>query len=166
MEHLNKILITGLLFSLFSAGLLVAQHEDEVYEVKPKELSDGTLYGSDLNDALQVTSMSQLFEDPSKFEKQTVKTEGTVSEVCQSMGCWIVITDGTNSLRVMTLHKFFMPKDLGNVKAVVEGEYGVKEITEEQAKHYEKESGKKSDKEIIGPQKMHYIKTTGVKILK
>jgi hypothetical protein len=83
------------------------------------------------------------------------------------MGCWTVIKDGEYEMRAMSLHKFFIPKDLKEgTKVVVQGEFQVKEITEEQAKGYEEESGKPSGKEIIGPQKMYMIKMTGIKVLK
>jgi hypothetical protein len=52
-----------------------------------------------------------------------------------------------------------------NFKAVIEGEFAVKEITEDQAKHFAEESGKPTDG-IVGPQKMYRIKATGIKVLK
>lgn len=76
-----------------------------------------------------------------------------------------MISDGKNEIRAMTLHKFFLPKELKNVKAVVHGEFEVKEITEEQAKHFAEESGK-STEDIKGPQKLYRVKAVGIKILK
>jgi len=48
---------------------------------------------------------------------------------------------------------------------VVQGEFELKEITEEQAKHFAEESGK-STENIKGPQKLYRIKAAGIKILK
>ncbi len=158
-----KTIITLILFSTLT---LFAQ--EEKHEVIPKELADGTLFGNDLDVAIIKVSVTDIFSNPDSYTGKTVLVEGTVSEVCQAMGCWIVITDGTNNIRVMTLHKFFMPKDLGTVKTQVQGVFDIKEITEEQAKHFAEESKNPSVKpeDIKGPQKMYRIKTTGVKVLK
>lgn len=136
-------------------------------KVEPKELADGTLYGAELDASLTPTAMKDILAAPENFEKKTVVVEANIYSVCQEMGCWTVISDGTNEIRAMTLHKFFMPKDLkSGSKAVVQGEFQVKEITEEQAKEYDEESGKPSSKEIKEPQKMFMLKMTGIKILK
>jgi hypothetical protein len=79
-----------------------------------------------------------------------------MSEICREAGCWTVISDATGNIRAMTQHKFVMPKDMdltGKV-AVVEGTFAVKEITEEQAKHFAEESGK-DPSSITGSQKMY-----------
>ncbi|HMT11974.1 MAG TPA: hypothetical protein PKA39_10175 [Ignavibacteria bacterium] len=50
-------------------------------------------------------------------------------------------------------------------RMMVEGVFSVKEITEDQAKHFAEESGK-DPSTISGPQKMYRITATGIKILK
>jgi hypothetical protein len=160
--------LTGLLVIVlaFTANVLLAQeHKDEKYEVFPKELSDGTLYGEDIDATQPVIKIADIFANLPAYQNKLVVVEGDVTQVCQSMGCWVMISNGTNEIRAMTLHKFFMPKDMKNVKAVVQGEFEEKEITEEQAKHFAEESGQPTDN-IKGPQKMFRVKTTGVKILK
>jgi hypothetical protein len=163
---LKKVTAILIFILAFSANYIFAQHENEKYEVKGKELSDGTLYGDEIETAAVVnTKISDIFASLDSYQNKVVTVEGNVTEVCQEMGCWTMISDGTNEIRAMTLHKFFLPKDLKNVRAVVQGEFEVKEITEEQAKHFAEESGKKTD-DIKGPQKMFRIKATGIKILK
>jgi hypothetical protein len=159
------LFILALIFNYSNLSAQEEKHEGK-YEVKPTELSDGTLYGTDIDKTLTPTVMKDIFAAPENFEKQNLVVEASIVSVCQEMGCWTVITDGTNEMRAMTLHKFFMPKDLKeNSKVVVQGEFQLKEITEQQAKAYEEESGKKSGKEIKGPQKMYMMKITGIKIL-
>jgi hypothetical protein len=163
--------LTGIIVLIiaFSANYIFTQTDtikhEEKYEVKGKELADGMLYGEDIDAAIPVLKIADIYASLDLYQNKMVVVEGYVTEVCQSMGCWTMISDGTNEIRAMTLHKFFLPKDMKNVKAVVQGEFEVKEITEEQAKHFAEESGKTSDN-IKGPQKLYRVKAAGIKILK
>lgn len=166
LQYLILILILGI-------SLNINAQEDpgtkDGYKVEPKELTDGTLYGSDIDATQPVLKIADIFTNADSYQNKTVVVEGTLTEVCQSMGCWTVVTDGTNEIRAQTLHKYFLPKDLpSGSKVVVAGEFEIKEITEEQAKHFAEESKnpKVKPEDIKGPQKMYRIKATGVKILK
>lgn len=134
---------------------------------EPKELTDGTLYGADITAGTNILSVSDILKDTAAFSGKTVVVKGNMSEICREAGCWTVISDESGNIRAMTLHKFVMPKDmdLSGKVAVVEGTFSVKEITEEQAKHFAEESGK-DPATIKGPQKMFRILATGIKILK
>lgn len=162
---MTKLKIIFVLLIFCSSNYIFAQHDDEKYEVKGKELADGTLYGEDIDPSVSTVKITDIFSNLEAYQNKVVVVEGNVTEVCQSMGCWTMISDGTNEIRAMTLHKFFLPKDMKNVKAIVQGEFETKEITEEQAKHFAEESGKKTD-DIKGQQKMYRIKAVGIKILK
>lgn len=158
--------ILALLVVLFSFTIqITAQHDSG--KVEAKELADGTLYGADINPDAKILSVTDIFADLSGFEGKKVVVKGSMTEICRAAGCWTVVTDGQNYIRAMTLHKFLMPKDMDitNKKAVIEGEFAVKEITEEQAKHFAEESGK-DPSTITGSQKMYRITATGIKILK
>ncbi|WP_437687725.1 DUF4920 domain-containing protein [Sorangium sp. So ce176] len=68
------------------------------------------------------TPLPQLLQDPSKFSGKTVRTEGVVSAVCRSMGCWMEIADESGSAHIkMAGHSFFVPKDASGHRAVVQG---------------------------------------------
>jgi hypothetical protein len=161
--------ILALIVVLFMFTLQVIAQDDMHKEgkVEPKELSDGTLYGADITPDSKILTVTDIFTDLAGFEGKNVVVEGTMTEICRSMGCWTVISDGQNYIRAMTLHKFLMPKDMdiSNKKVIVEGEFAVKEITEEQAKHFAEESGKNPD-DVKGAQKMYRITAKGIKILK
>jgi len=162
--------LTGfiVLLFVFSATYVFSQkeeHKDEKYEVKGKELTDGTLYGDDIDATQPILKIADIYANLEGYQNKLVVVEGDVTQVCQTMGCWTMISNGTNEIRAQTLHKFFLPKDMKNVKAVVQGEFEVKEITEEQAKHFAEESGQPTDN-IKGPQKMYRVKAAGIKILK
>ena len=167
MKNIKYLLPILFLFIALTAN---AQNDDmkkDGEKVEAKELSDGTLYGADINGELKVFSVGDIYADTSAFVGKTVVLKGNMSELCRSGGCWTVISDGTNNIRALTLHKFIMPKemDITGKVAVVEGVFSVKEITEDQAKHFAEEAG--TDPNLIsGPQKMYRILATGIKILK
>lgn len=65
---------------------------------------------------------------------------GRVGKVCQKQGCWMQLLDGEQMARVMTNHRFVLPKDFsGNV--VVVGKLERIEISEDEAKHMAKDAG-------------------------
>ena len=68
------------------------------------------------------TTLSSLVSEPSRFSAKTVRTEGVVSAVCQSMGCWMEITDESGQAHIkMAGHSFFIPKEASGHRAVVQG---------------------------------------------
>jgi len=167
MNNLKYILPVFLILFAFTA---FGQNDDmktEGEKVVAKELVDGTLYGADITADAKILTVGDILADTTGFSGKTVVVQGDMSELCRSGGCWTVITDGTGYIRALTLHKFIMPKemDITNKKAVIEGVFSVKEITEDQAKHYAEESGK-DPSTVSGPQKMYRISATGIKILK
>jgi len=68
------------------------------------------------------TALDDLLHDPAKFHAKTVRTEGVVSAVCQSMGCWMEIADPLGQAHIrMAGHSFFVPRDASGHRAVVQG---------------------------------------------
>jgi hypothetical protein len=68
------------------------------------------------------TALTDLTKEPTKFADQTVRTEGVVSAVCKSMGCWMEITDTSGQAHIkMAGHSFFVPREASGHRAVVQG---------------------------------------------
>jgi hypothetical protein len=68
------------------------------------------------------TALDALVKEPAKFTAKTVRTEGVVSAVCKSMGCWMEIADPAGQAHIkMAGHSFFVPKDASGHRAVVQG---------------------------------------------
>lgn len=65
---------------------------------------------------------------------------GRVGKICQTKGCWMMLTEGDAMVRVMTGHRYFLPKDASG-DAVVYGTLKRKEMTAEQAAHMAKDGG-------------------------
>ena len=48
----------------------------------------------------EVTQAKAVFDNPEGFVGKTVRVEGSVRDVCQKMGCWMVISEGDKSMRI------------------------------------------------------------------
>lgn len=70
----------------------------------------------------KATALTDLVSEPAKFADQTVRTEGTVSAVCKSMGCWMEIADSSGQAHIkMAGHAFFVPREASGHRAIVQG---------------------------------------------
>ena len=91
----------------------------------------------------EVTKAKAVFDNPDGFVGKKVRVEGSVSDVCQKMGCWMVISEGEKSMRITTKdHKFFVAKDGAGSKCHIEGEVIARELDPERTAHFESESSK------------------------
>jgi hypothetical protein len=66
-------------------------------------------------------ALADVAKDPHAFEAAPFSTTGTVTAVCQSMGCWMEIKDADNNAHIrMHGHSFFVPKTASGRKARVQ----------------------------------------------
>ena len=71
---------------------------------------------------LPVVALAAVIKDPAAFKGKPFVTTGTVTAVCQSMGCWMEIKDDTSEAHIkMAGEKFFVPKTSAGHKARVQG---------------------------------------------
>lgn len=69
-----------------------------------------------------VVPLASLAKDAAKFANQKVQTQGKVTAVCQTGGCWMEIVDGETQVHVkMYGHSFAIPRDASGHAARVEG---------------------------------------------
>lgn len=56
-------------------------------------------------------ALASIARSPKTYENKIVTTSGTVTAVCQAMGCWMELKDDASEAHVrMAGHAFFMPK--------------------------------------------------------
>jgi len=123
-------------------------------------------FGAPIGDSPKV-ALSDLVKDPAAWSGKTVKTEGTVSSVCQEKGCWMVLKSGDQSVRVRFKdYAFFVPKDSAGATAVLEGVFTVKTVPEATAKHYAEETPGGKPGEVKGDQKELSFLASGVELSK
>ena len=82
--------------------------------------------------------VAKLAKDPKKFEGKTVRSEGTVAEVCQGRGCWVEVEGpkGVTFLAKSLDETVLLPKDCAGQVVVVQGV-----VTALKAKPHEHEEG-------------------------
>jgi hypothetical protein len=127
--------------------------------------NNGNHFGEAFSKA-KLVKLKEVTKNADKYNGKIVKLKGTIKDVCQREGCWLVLTDGEREVRVaMKDHNFVVPKDSGNKSVIVEGVIEKKTITEEMARHYAEESAGKIDPNSIkGPQVVISMTATGVRI--
>ena len=118
------------------------------------------------------TSISDISAKPADYVGKTVQVKGKISEVCQSMGCWMVLVDPATQAQAKIKVKdgeIVFPKESVGKMAVAEGKLAKLEMTKEQAieqaKHEAEENKKKFDPaSITGPVITYQIQGTGAVI--
>jgi len=76
--------------------------------------------GAPIETSTQEVSLTDVAKNPSAFVGKKFTTTGTVSAVCQHMGCWMEIKDDSGEAHIkMAGHAFFVPKTASGRKAKV-----------------------------------------------
>ena len=72
---------------------------------------------------------------PEAHAGKTLKVQGRIGPVCQKTGCWLMLDNGGQGIRVRTQHAFFVPKDASGT-AIVHGTLQPVALSGAQAAHY------------------------------
>jgi Rieske Fe-S protein len=76
--------------------------------------------GAALDDKAQKVALAEVAKNPDAYVGKTFATTGTVTAVCQHMGCWMEIKDDAGEAHIrMAGHSFFVPKTASGKKARV-----------------------------------------------
>lgn len=151
-------------FSLFLLASLSVYAQEE--DIQPA--AKGVVYGSVPDTKGKPVTTDEL---PAKLVNNTYegKVTGTVTEVCQAMGCWIKLqkSDGSTLMVKSKDHGFFMPQNLVGKTVLIEGTASVKEVTEQMRRHLAEDSGKSKEEinAIKGSEKQVQFVARGVKVL-
>jgi hypothetical protein len=130
----------------------------------PSDIPAGHDFGAGLT-LQQTTALADVMREPEQFE-QPVLLHGKITDVCQRKGCWTILHDGTNHLRVRFKdYGFFLPKDSMGAEAFVEGVVKVEMVSQKMARHYESESRGGEPDSIEGPQREVGFTASGVRLV-
>ena len=112
--------------------------------------------------------LTELMAQPTQYLDQTIQVRGRITEVCQMMGCWVMLTNDTGAaVRIQVQHGVVaFPKDASGRMATAEGKFVKFELTKEEAidvaKHEAEEQGRKFDPNSVkGPLTICEIEGTG-----
>ena len=88
---------------------------------KAPSAPDGALHlGAPIDTSVQKIALADVAKNPSAFVGKKFATTGTVTAVCQHMGCWMEIKDDAGEAHIkMAGHAFFVPKTASGHKARV-----------------------------------------------
>ena len=132
----------------------------------PSEIPPGSDFGAGLT-LSELTSLAEVARAPEKFEARPVLLRGRISDVCQRKGCWVVLRDGGEQVRVRFHdYAFFLPTDVAGSEAFVEGLVNVEELSQKAARHYATESVDGDPDSITGPQREVGLTATGVRLVR
>lgn len=155
-----KLIIT--LAAVFVATLGMAQPPDG-------PATPGTTYGNEVkaDGALPVSELPKLIKDD---QPKTVKVQGTVTDVCPKMGCWLALEmpDKSTVFVKMKDYGFFVPTALKGHTVVMDAEAKVLKTSVEELKHYA-EDAKKSQAEIDAikaPKEEIRLTASGITVVK
>jgi hypothetical protein len=131
----------------------------------PSALPPGADYGAGLTLA-DATPLAEVVRSPERFAEQPVLLHGRISDVCQKKGCWVVLRDGGEQVRVRFHdYGFFLPTDASGSEAFIEGRVKVEVLSEKMARHYEAESTDGDPGAVTGPRREVGFTATGVRIV-
>ncbi|MGC9998536.1 MAG: DUF4920 domain-containing protein [Bryobacteraceae bacterium] len=119
------------------------------------------------------TPIAELLAKPARFVGRSVQVKGKITDVCQKMGCWIMLLDAATgaSIRIKANDgEIVFPKESIGKMAVAEGSFQEIKLTRaqavERAKHEAEEKGAKFDPASVrGPLTIYQIQGTGAIIV-
>jgi len=84
---------------------------------------EGTLrLGAAIQPSAEKVALAEIAKKPDAYVGKTFQTTGTVTAVCQHMGCWMEIKDDAGAAHIkMAGHAFFVPKTASGHQARVLG---------------------------------------------
>ncbi len=126
------------------------------------------VYGKFLNEKEKPISLPKLIADHKTPGDKIVMTEGTVKEVCEKEGCWMVLDSSGESVRVFFKgHSFMVGKNLIGKKVKTEGVLMKKTQSVAEQKHYLEDAGapKAQIEKIVAPKDSFTLEATAVATL-
>ncbi|MBO6586343.1 MAG: DUF4920 domain-containing protein [Gracilimonas sp.] len=162
---MKKIFVPVILMLLSTP--LLAQEAEVIRLSEPvQETETYEVFGSEVEQWKEVTSLVSLIESEKELSGEQVTIETEVAKVCQKKGCFFVANqDGYSARITFKDYGFFIPTDSQGKTVTLVGTFTVKELSEDQAKHYAEDAGEDAEA-IKGPQKEYSIVATSVMIPK
>lgn len=143
--------INILLVFFLSIGAILAQEPNIDKPVELMVVTDMASFGSqiDHDNAMSAIEMSDKYANMAIADTVQTKFTATVTEVCQSKGCWmrVQLKDGQETMVRFKDYGFFMPMDIKGKEVTVNGLAFVEAMSVEDQKHYAKDGGQ-SDAQI------------------
>ncbi|MCB1569415.1 MAG: DUF4920 domain-containing protein [Xanthomonadales bacterium] len=142
---MRLVLALSLLLAMPAMAHEHGAHAEKAPAIAPVQTTaDGAVYGATLPANLPaVVALDTVIAEPQALLGKDGAFSGRITEVCQQMGCWMVLaTEKGDFVRVtMRDHAFGVPKDASG-EAVVYGTLNEKVLSAEEIEHLSKEGAK------------------------
>jgi hypothetical protein len=87
----------------------------------PAAQKTGVKLGAAFTAGTPTVALADVAKNPAAYKGKTITTSGTVTSVCQHMGCWMEMKDDATQAHIkMAGHDFFVPKSASGRKARVQ----------------------------------------------
>jgi hypothetical protein len=130
----------------------------------PLHAEDWTHYGAAFTLDAPITA-AELIATPDAHMGKTIQVKGRVADVCQKMGCWMVLTptSGEGMMRVMMQdHAFSVARNSTGVECIVEGIVSRKSNDPQLLAHLKSEAGDATKVPEEGKSHVYSFAATGV----
>jgi hypothetical protein len=119
----------------------------------PDAVSDGAKTYGEVDGIANAVAASEVAEAPDDHLDQTVTVKGRVTQVCQKMGCWLVLDTGAAPIRVHVArsesdeYAFTVPTDISGAQATVRGTLQQVTLDAEARQHMAEDAGEPASTE-------------------
>ncbi len=137
---MKRILVFAAVFILPAALWAGKSHKGWSEEARSAVDSDGVVRRGMISEKADPISVDECAARSKKLKNKGVLVEGRVTSVCQTKGCWLVMTGDDSGALVRIRfkdYKYFVPKDIAGHRALVQGKLKVKRLSRKAAQHYE-----------------------------
>jgi hypothetical protein len=94
----------------------------------------------------EAITLATLAAQSKELVGKKVRVTGEIKAVCKKKGCWMILADGTQQVRIQFRdYGFFVPLDCEGRTAVLEGTFDVSETSVADLKHLLEDEGKKEE---------------------
>lgn len=113
----------------------------------PAFAGEARVYGGEMPGG-EAVPVAQAIANVEQHVDQPGKFAGRITQVCQKMGCWLILEDDGRHARVMARdHAYGVPTDSSG-RAEVHGVLEVRELSQEQADHFAEDAGQQGDVDL------------------
>lgn len=163
MKHLAIALGSSLALALLFGSC--AQTSTARTAAAEPELAGWTSYGAGVSAGPALTT-SELLARADELEGQAVRIEDQAAEVCLRKGCWLLLREGEEEVRITFKdYAFFVPLDCAGQRVRVEGVLTIKESSAGEVRHYLEDAGKFDEAaKVTQPRRALKLVATGIAI--
>jgi len=150
---------------IFLSSLALALCSTAVHAQTAKK---GAIYGKAFTSSQVLSTTRAASVTSEKDVVENVQFEGTVNEVCQKEGCWLILSNGgSNNIMVrMKDHSFKVPKDINGKHVIVNGNLKKTVQSVEEQKHLMEDRGASQGElaRVTEPKSVFELIATGVMV--